>query len=97
MSQKGDVYAFGVVLMEVLTGRAAAAELEGFVRGAFKEERSLSEIVVPVLLHEVHAKKQVLAVFHIALGCTEADPEARPRMRGISESLDWISGGGGST
>ncbi|KAK1259163.1 putative inactive leucine-rich repeat receptor-like protein kinase [Acorus gramineus] len=94
MSQKGDVYAFGVVLMEVLTGRAAVAGLEGFVRGAFREERSLSEIVDPALLHEVHAKKQVLVVFHVALGCTEADPEARPRMRGVSESLDRIGGGG---
>ncbi|XP_010928472.1 receptor protein kinase-like protein ZAR1 [Elaeis guineensis] len=95
-TQKGDVYAFGVVVMEVVTGRPAAGcgdgegELEGWVRRAFGEERPLSEVVDPALLHEVHAKKQVLAVFHVALGCTEPDPEMRPRMRAVVESLDRV-------
>ncbi|KAG1327262.1 receptor protein kinase-like protein ZAR1 [Cocos nucifera] len=95
VTQKGDVYAFGVVVMEVVTGRPAAGgggegELEGWVRRAFREERPLSEVVDPALLHEVHAKKQVLAVFHVALGCTDADPELRPRMRTVAESLDRV-------
>ncbi|XP_068643778.1 receptor protein kinase-like protein ZAR1 [Aristolochia californica] len=92
-TQKCDVYAFGVVLLEILTGRPAESnekELEVFVRQAFKEERPLSEIVDRSLLHEVYAKKQVLAVFHIALGCTEADPEMRPRMRAVSDCLGRV-------
>jgi serine/threonine protein kinase len=96
-TQKGDVFAFGVVLLEAVTGREPAEgegglDLEAWVRSAFKEERPLSEVVDPTLLGEVHAKKQVLAVFHVALGCTEADPEMRPRMRAVAESLDRISG-----
>jgi serine/threonine protein kinase len=96
-TQKGDVFAFGVVLLEAVTGREPAEgeggmDLEAWVRRAFKEERPLSEVVDPTLLGEVHAKKQVLAVFHVALGCTEADPEMRPRMRAVAESLDRISG-----
>ncbi|XP_008776550.1 receptor protein kinase-like protein ZAR1 [Phoenix dactylifera] len=97
VTQKGDVYAFGVVAMEVVTGRPAAGggwggegELEGWVRLAFREERPLSDVVDPALLHEVCAKKQVLAVFHVALGCTEADPELRPKMRAVAESLDRV-------
>ncbi|CAO2211435.1 unnamed protein product [Urochloa humidicola] len=94
-TQKGDVFAFGVVLLEAVTGREPAegeggADLEAWVRRAFKEERPLSEVVDPTLLGEVHAKKQVLAVFHVALGCTEPDPEMRPRMRAVAESLDRI-------
>ncbi|KAJ8477385.1 hypothetical protein OPV22_021112 [Ensete ventricosum] len=89
-TQRGDVYAFGVVALEVLTGRVAGGDLEAWVRGAFREERPLSEVVDPALLHEVHAKREVLAVFHVALGCTEADPELRPRMRAVAESLDRV-------
>ncbi|GMI64736.1 hypothetical protein like AT3G57830 [Hibiscus trionum] len=96
-TQKCDVYSFGVVLLEILTGRLPNAGpengekgLEGLVRKAFQEERPLSEIIDPTLLTEVYAKKQVVAAFHIALNCTELDPEVRPRMRSVSESLDRI-------
>ncbi|KAJ1269089.1 hypothetical protein BS78_07G183900 [Paspalum vaginatum] len=94
-TQKGDVFAFGVVLLEAVTGREptegeGGLDLEAWVRRAFKEERPLSEVVDPTLLGEVHAKKQVLGVFHVALGCTEPDPEMRPRMRAVAESLDRI-------
>lgn len=90
LTQKCDVYSFGIVLLEILTGRFPDPGLESFVRDAFCKERPLSEVVDPLLLHEVHAKKQVLAVFHVALGCTEMDPEMRPRMRAVSDNLDRI-------
>ncbi|XP_021836625.1 receptor protein kinase-like protein ZAR1 [Spinacia oleracea] len=98
LTQKCDVYSFGIVLMEILTGQLPSAGpdndekgLEHLVRKVFLEERALSEIIDPALLHEVYAKKQVLATFHIALNCTELDPELRPRMRTVSESLDRLN------
>lgn len=85
------------MLLEILTGRLPDSGreneqngLEGFVRKVFQEERPLSEVIDPALLHEVRAKKQVVATFHIALNCTEADPELRPRMRMVVDSLDCI-------
>lgn len=100
-TQKWDVYSFGVVLLELLTGKSPelspttstsieVPDVVRWVRKGFEEENPLSDMVDPMLLQEVHAKKEVLAVFHVALACTEADPEIRPRMKTVSENLERI-------
>ncbi|KAJ7957591.1 Receptor protein kinase-like protein [Quillaja saponaria] len=100
-SQKWDIYSFGVVLLELLTGKSPelspttstaveVPDLVRWVRKGFEEENPLSDMVDPSLLQEVHAKKEVLAVFHVALACTEGDPEIRPRMKNVSENLERI-------
>ncbi|CAN8238644.1 unnamed protein product [Cochlearia groenlandica] len=102
-NQKWDVYSFGVVLMEILTGKSPDSyssastgvvvevpDLVKWVRKGFEEETPLSDMVDPMLLQEVHAKQQVLSVFHLALACTESDPELRPRMKNVSENIDKI-------
>ncbi|XP_047959320.1 receptor protein kinase-like protein ZAR1 [Salvia hispanica] len=94
VNQKCDVYAFGILVMEILTGQAPDNDgeegLESRVRRIFREERPLSEIIDPTLLNEVRAKKQVVAAFHVSLNCTERDPELRPKMRTVSCNLDRI-------
>ncbi|WOL04143.1 hypothetical protein Cni_G12864 [Canna indica] len=104
-AQKSDVYSFGVVLLEMLTGKppemsspspstSSGEQVVGLVKWVakgFDEARPLTEMVDPVLLHEVHAKKEVVAAFYVALACTDTDPEARPRMKTVSENLDRIA------
>ncbi|KAK9117515.1 hypothetical protein Sjap_016462 [Stephania japonica] len=101
-TQKWDVYSFGVVLLEMLTGKSPefsppttstsieVPDLVRWVKKGFEQENPLSDMVDPALLQEVHAKKEVLAVFHVALACTESDPEIRPRMKTVCENLDRI-------
>ena len=100
-TQKWDVYSFGVVLLELLTGKSPDSspapstsvelpDMVRWVRKGFEQESPLSEMVDPPLLQEVRAKKEVLAVFHVALSCTEGDPEVRPRMKTVSENLERI-------
>ncbi|KAI4356070.1 hypothetical protein L6164_000121 [Bauhinia variegata] len=101
-TQKWDVYSFGVVLLEMITGKSPESspttstsvevpDLVRWVRKGFEQESPLSELVDPSLLQEVNAKKAVLAAFHVALACTEGDPEVRPRMKTVSENLERIA------
>lgn len=102
-TQKWDTYSFGVVLLELLTGKSPdlsppttststeiTMDLVKWVKKGFEDENPLSDMVDPMLLQEVHAKKEVLAVFHVALACTAGDPEVRPRMKTVSENLERL-------
>ncbi|XP_060214171.1 receptor protein kinase-like protein ZAR1 [Lycium barbarum] len=101
-TQKWDVYSFGVVLLELLTGKSPdlsipttststeVPDLVRWVRKGFEEQNPLSDMVEPMLLQEVHAKKEVLALFHVALACTEADPDIRPRMKTALENIEKV-------
>ncbi|CAM0145431.1 unnamed protein product [Urochloa decumbens] len=69
---------------------AEAPELVRWVRRGFEDARPLSELADDAVLRDAAARKEVIAALHVALGCVEADPDRRPRMKTVAESLDKI-------
>jgi serine/threonine protein kinase len=67
-----------------------APELVRWVRQGFEDVWPLSEFADATILRDAAARKEIAAAFHVALGCVEADPERRSRMKAVSDSLDKI-------
>lgn len=98
LTQKNDIYSFGVVLLELLSGRRAIAD-----ERAGGVEETLVEWVKPFLLDNRgvfrimdtrlggrYLKKGAQAVAALALKCLRNDPKNRPTMDEVVASLEEI-------
>ncbi|KAK3224492.1 hypothetical protein Dsin_011517 [Dipteronia sinensis] len=94
---KSDVYGYGVVLLELLTGLRAydknpSGELQnsvGWLKPMLSQRTNLTTII------DVHMKGQysVEAAFQVAelcLKCLDSDPQSRPSMKEVVEVLKEI-------
>lgn len=89
-TQKCDVYSFGVVLLEILTGKTAAAEAEGegegeamslvdWIRGVAREEWTWEVVDVELLRHK-DMEEEIVALMQVAMLCLAPIPKDRPAM-----------------
>jgi len=97
ISTKGNVYSFGVLLLEMITGSRPTDEkfsdgtdLHGFVERAFPEK--IHDIVDPTMLQdEIDAaevmKTCVIPLARIGLSCSVASPKERPEMGRVYTEL----------
>ncbi|KAG5246599.1 serine/threonine-protein kinase [Salix suchowensis] len=91
---KSDVYGFGVVLLELLTGMKALDNnrpslqhnLVEFARPSLSDKRKLKRIMDPTLEQKYPLKAAVLAA-GLILQCLESDPRSRPSMEEVLETL----------
>lgn len=88
----GNVYSFGVVLLELLTGKPAVSE--GIELAKWALSKSLQQEKWDHILDfnvggasSLAVKGQMLGVLKVALACVSVSPEARPKMKSVLRML----------
>ncbi|KAL3523383.1 hypothetical protein ACH5RR_016217 [Cinchona calisaya] len=94
VDEKSDIYSYGVVLLELLTGKTAldpafgeAIDIVEWVRQKVGNKTAESALDQDVAGQCKHVQEEMLLVLKIALLCTAKLPKERPSMRDIITML----------
>jgi serine/threonine protein kinase len=97
-TQKSDVYSFGVLLMEMLTGKCptavdggAALDLPRWVQSVVREEWT-AEVFDIELMRYKDIEEEMVALLQIAMACTAAAPDQRPKMSHVVKMIEELRG-----
>ncbi|EPS69200.1 hypothetical protein M569_05567, partial [Genlisea aurea] len=102
LTEKSDIYSYGVVLLELITGRQAIQDNKNLIEWSHKylqasDSAMLQGLVDPVLGGEGFEFDQLVALVEIAKWCTQREGRSRPSikqvLRLLYESLDPLHGG----
>ncbi|XP_039059520.1 probable serine/threonine-protein kinase PBL5 isoform X2 [Hibiscus syriacus] len=95
---KSDIYSFGVVLLELITGRKAIdntrergeQNLVAWARPMFRDRKNFSRMVDPLLQgqYPVRGLYQALA---IAAMCVQEEPNMRPAVSDVVMALNYLA------
>ncbi|XP_015698780.1 leucine-rich repeat receptor-like tyrosine-protein kinase PXC3 [Oryza brachyantha] len=91
LTMAGNVYSFGVILLELLTGKPSVCdgiELAKWalsLSGSPDQREQILDSRVSRTSAAVHS--QMLSVLNIALACVALSPDARPKMRSVLRML----------
>ncbi|XP_020571742.1 probable serine/threonine-protein kinase PBL7 isoform X1 [Phalaenopsis equestris] len=98
LTLKSDIYSFGVVLLEIITGRkaidysskAGAQNLVAWARPQFKDRTKFAQMADPMLegQYPLRGFYQALAV---AAMCVQEEPTTRPLISNVVTALTFLS------
>ncbi|KAJ7513312.1 hypothetical protein O6H91_04G117000 [Diphasiastrum complanatum] len=96
VNEKSDIYSFGVVLLELITGKrpnepgftADGLDIVHWVRSRYlNEDQGLMQILDPRMLCSELPLNEVVAMVGVALICCSIHPVERPTMRDVVQML----------
>ncbi|CAA0840866.1 leucine-rich repeat transmembrane protein kinase family protein [Striga hermonthica] len=91
VTASGNVYSFGIVLLELVTGKPAVSggtELAKWVLSNSADQNKWDQILdSSVSKVSAAVRSQMLAVLKVALACVSVSPETRPKMKSVLRML----------
>lgn len=95
MSLKSDVYGFGVLLLELLTGMGAYNEkdenLIDWAKSFIVDRRKVRRILDPSLKPDFRNMAMLSVVSSLIVQCIRNNPKKRPSMVTVLETLEKIN------
>lgn len=85
-TEKSDIYAFGVIVLQVLSGKTT---IGGSIRNAVESLRF--EEFVDKNLKGIYSKSEVEILSKLATACTHELPDQRPDMREVIQELSILA------
>ncbi|KAK7380605.1 hypothetical protein VNO78_33120 [Psophocarpus tetragonolobus] len=88
VTMAGNVYSFGVILLELLTGKPAVTEGTELVKWVLRSSANQDYILdFNVSRTSQAVRNQMLAILEIARVCVSTSPESRPKMKSVLRML----------